>query len=209
MSENQNPKIQADNGTERSVLELPSDKKIDVALTQLSERYTALHNMRDRSMQFTIWILGLGLALAWLLLSEIALTTPQTIVLLIMLIAIPYASYLFLRGIKTGFKNNLDVARRLERALHLLEPGAYLEKQPILDEDFAGEKPAPPKHLHGRIKHAMECTEHFHTLNCLLITVFLLLFLLTLANPCGRCDSKGSKQQNVEKIEGGNAHGLD
>ena len=209
MSENQIPADCTKGANGRSALELTDDKKIEVALTQLSERYTALHNMRDRSMQFTIWILGLGLALAWLLLSEIALTTPQTIVLLIMLIVIPYSSYLFLRGIKTGFKNNLDVARRLERALHLLEPGVYLEKQPILGEDFAGEKPAPPKHLSGRIKHAMECTEHFHTLNCLLITVFLLLFLLTLANPCGRCDSQGSKQENVEQINGGNANGMD
>lgn len=182
----------------QSALDL-KDSKVDVALAQLSERYTALHNMRDRSMQFTIWILGLGLALAWLLLNEIALTTLQKLVLLIILIAIPYASYLFLRGISIGFDNNLAVARRLERALLLLEPGAYLEKRSILDEEFAGEKPAAPKHLAGRIRHAMKCTGHFHTLNCLLITVFLLLFLLTLANPCGRQNSPGPNPQTVEQ----------
>lgn len=195
MSENQIPADCINDANGRSILELPTDKKIDVALAQLSERYTALHNMRDRSMQFTIWILGLGLALAWLLLSEIALTTPQTFVLLIMLIAIPYASYLFLRGINAGFKKNMNIARRLERALLLFESGTYLEKQSILGEDFAGEKPAAPTHLTGRIKHAMKCTDHFHTLNCLLVTVFLLLFLLTLANPCGRQNPQGPRQQ--------------
>ena len=199
MSENQSPVNQISNPIERSVLEMQTDKKIDVALAQLSERYMALHNMRDRSMQFTIWILGLGLALGWLLLSEIALTPIQSRVLLAFLIFIPLASHLFLRGIHTGFKNNMVIARRLERALLLLEPGAYLDTKAILDENFAGKKPYAPKHLNGRIQHAMKCTDHFHTLNCLLITVFLLLFLLTLANPCGRQNSQGPRQPTVEK----------
>lgn len=196
MIENTRTQDQGREDDGQSVLDL-NEKKIDVALAQLSERYTALHNMRDRSMQFTIWILGLGLALAWLLLSEVALTTLQKLVLLIILIVIPYASYLFLRGIRIGFENNMAIARRLERALLLLEPGAYLGTKSILGEDFAGEKPAAPKHLIGRIKHAMKCTGHFHTLNCLLITVFLLLFLLTFSNPCGQNISPGPGQQTV------------
>lgn len=199
MSENQNHTIQADNGTERSVLELPSDKKIDVALTQLSERYTALHNMRDRSMQFTIWILGLGLALGWLLLNEIALTKIQSGVLLLSLILIFVACRHFLRGIRIGFDNNRNIAFRLERSLLLLEPGAYIEKQSILDEKFAGKKPDSPKDIPGRMKHAMKCTDHFFTLDCLLITVFLLLFLLTLANPCRRNIPQEPKQSAVEQ----------
>ena len=198
MIENTGTQDQGSEDDGQSALDL-KDKKIDVALAQLSERYTALHNMRDRSMQFTIWILGLGLALGWLLLSEIALTTIQKLVLLLILIVIPYASHLFLRGIRIGFDNNLAIARRLERALLLLEPGAYLDTKAILDEKFAGEKPDAPKHLHGRIKHGMRCTGHFFTLNCLLITVFLLLFLLTLANPCARQNYKGPRQSTVEQ----------
>ena len=189
---------------ERSVLDL-SDKKIDIALAQLAERYTAIHNMRDRSMQFTIWILGLGLALAWLLLSEIALTPIQTRALLTLLVVIPFASHLFLRGISIGFNNNMAIARRLERALLLLEPGAYLTAKPILEEKFAGEQPPAPKHLLGRVIHSVihiKPSGHFFTLNCLLITVFLSLFLLTLANPCGRQNSQGPKQANVEQSSG-------
>lgn len=198
MAENSNTQDQGRDDDGKSALDL-TNSKIDVALAQLSERYTALHNMRDRSMQFTIWILGLGLALGWLLLSEIALTAIQKLILLLMLIVIPYASHLFLRGIRIGFDNNMAIARRLERSLLLLEPGAYLEKKSILGEDFAGEKPGAPKHLSGRIKHAWKCTGHFHTLNCLLITVFLLLFLLTLANPCGRQNSPGPNPQTTEQ----------
>lgn len=192
---------QRSSDAEQSVLDL-SDRKIDIALAQLAERYTALHNMRDRSMQFTIWILGLGLALAWLLLSEIALTPIQSRALLTLLVVIPFASHLFLRGISIGFKNNMAIARRLERTLLLREPGAYLTATPILEEKFAGQRPPAPKHLLGRIIHSIiniKLSGHFFTLNCLLITVFLSLFLLTLANPCGRQKSQGPSQPNIEQ----------
>jgi hypothetical protein len=43
---------------------ISEEKKIDVLLSQLQERYDALHKMRDRSMQFVLWILGFGLGLA-------------------------------------------------------------------------------------------------------------------------------------------------
>ena len=196
MSEKQSPNHISD-AIERSVLELPTDKKIDVALAQLSERYTALHNMRDRSMQFTIWILGLGLALGWLLLSEIALTRTQSGILVLFLICIFLASRHFLRGIHKGFENNMKIALSLERALLLLEPGAYLESKAILDEKFADKKQPPPGNFIDKIKNAMRCTEHFFTLDCLLVTVFMLLFLLTIANPCGRNISQENTQQPV------------
>lgn len=202
MSENQIP-ADCTNGTVgRSVLELPPEKKIDIALAQLSERYTALHNMRDRSMQFTIWILGLGLALGWLLLSEIALTKTQTGILVLFLILIFLASRHFLRGIRTGFENNMKIALSLERALLLLEPGAYIESKAILEEKFADKKPDAPRNIAEKIQNAMKCTEHFFTLDCLLVTVFMLLFLLTLANPCGRQISQGPRQSTVEQNKG-------
>ena len=197
MSENQIPADCINGANGRSVLELPADKKIDIALAQLSERYTALHNMRDRSMQFTIWILGLGLALGWLLLSEIALTKTQTGILVLFLILIFLASRHFLRGIRKGLENNMKIVLSLERALLLLEPGAYLESKAILDENFADKKPETSRNFIDKIKNAMRCTEHFFTLDCLLVTVFMLLFLLTIANPCGRNNSQENTKQPV------------
>ena len=51
-------------------MKISEEKKLDVLLAQLQERYDALHKMRDRSMQFVLWILGLGLGMAWLLINE-------------------------------------------------------------------------------------------------------------------------------------------
>jgi hypothetical protein len=55
-------------------MEIPEDQKIKVLMAQLEERYTASHKMRDRSMQFGLWILGLGLGMAWVLISKVTLT---------------------------------------------------------------------------------------------------------------------------------------
>jgi hypothetical protein len=63
---------------------ISEEKKIDVLLSQLQERYDALHKMRDRSMQFVLWILGFGLGLAWLLISEASFTLSQKILISIL-----------------------------------------------------------------------------------------------------------------------------
>ena len=47
----------------QSIMNISKEKKLDVLLAQLQERYEALHKMRDRSMQFVLWILGLGLGI--------------------------------------------------------------------------------------------------------------------------------------------------
>ena len=41
-------------------MEISEEKKLEILLAQGQERYEALHKMRDRSMQFALWILGLG-----------------------------------------------------------------------------------------------------------------------------------------------------
>jgi hypothetical protein len=56
-------------------MEIPENQKIKVLMAQLEERYTASHKMRDRSMQFGLWILGLGLGMVWVLISKVTLTS--------------------------------------------------------------------------------------------------------------------------------------
>lgn len=51
-------------------MNINDDQKISVLTNMLSERYKAEHNMRDRSVNFTKWILGLGIALLWILLLK-------------------------------------------------------------------------------------------------------------------------------------------
>jgi len=58
-------------------MEISEENKSNVLLAQLHDRYDALHKMRDRSMQFVLWILGLGLGMSWLLINETVLTYSQ------------------------------------------------------------------------------------------------------------------------------------
>lgn len=152
--------------------DMTDEKKIDVMIVQLSERYTALHNMRDRSMQFAVWILGLGFAMAWLLISEAALTPPQSALTLLFLLVIGAASVLFVRGIHVGFENNRSIAARLEEALGLFQAGAYHRALPILNGEFNSKKFRP--------------TAHFFTLYCLMAAVYVFLIALVMINPCAK-----------------------
>ncbi|MDO9545682.1 MAG: hypothetical protein Q7J07_02900 [Pelolinea sp.] len=164
---------------------ISGEKKVDVAVSQLAERYTALHNMRDRSMQFAVWILGLGFVMAWLLISEVALTPLQTYLTFAFLVVIGVASFLFVRGIHIGFKNNMAIAARLEEALMLFEAGTYHRTLPVLNGDFNSKKFKP--------------TEHFFTLYCLLAAVYLFLVLLVIVNPCAKTDGLKAEKTAIEK----------
>jgi len=81
-------------------MEIPDDKKIEILLAQLEERYTALHKMRDRSMQFGLWILGFVLGMAWLLINEVTLNLLQIVTLAIFLAVVGLLSINFVRAIE-------------------------------------------------------------------------------------------------------------
>jgi len=50
--------------------EFTDNQKVQILLSQMNERNQAWHKMRERSMQFTLWILGLAVAASWRLLQS-------------------------------------------------------------------------------------------------------------------------------------------
>jgi hypothetical protein len=150
-------------------LVIGEEKKVDIVLAQLAERYSALHCMRDRSMQFTLWILGFGLGMAWLILSEVVFSSYQAALGLLFLLVMGAASLFFLRGIHIGFNNNMAIAARLESTLGLFQSGLYHRTMPILNGDFARKSRKP--------------TGHFVTLYFLMGSVYTLLIIMLLVNP--------------------------
>lgn len=158
-------------------MEIPEEKKLDILIAQLKERYTALHNMRDRSLRFALWILGLGLGMAWLLISQARLSTLQAIELVLLLIAVGIFSINLIRAIERGFDNNRDVMVKIEKSLKLHEKGAYSPGDSILPKEFSDS--------------GFKWSGHFPTLYMLMITVFVLLIILTLTN---LMHSSGSSQ---------------
>jgi len=150
-------------------MNIPDEKKLEVLLAQLRERYDALHKMRDRSMQFVLWILGLGLGMAWLLIKGTALTCAQQLGITVLLILLGVPTFLFVRAIERGFQSNRQIMVRIETALKLYEKDFYGTSESVLPRQFSCQK--------------IGLTGHFNTLYGLIIIVFLTLIFLTWTNP--------------------------
>jgi len=151
-------------------MEISEEKKLEILLAQLQERYEALHKMRDRSMQFALWILGLGLGMAWLLINEAELSSTQRLFLTIFLIVVGLTVWFFIHAIACGFKANREIIIRIEKALKLYEGDCYGISEPILPSKFSNQRCGK--------------TGHFSTLYILIIVVFITLIVLTWTNPC-------------------------
>ena len=158
-------------------MNLSDEKRVDILISQLNERYGALHKMRDRSMHFTIWILGLGLALAWLLISEVTLSSWQPFVVTFFLVVFGFCSVVYLRAIQRGFNKNRDIVIRLERLLGLYDEDFYGNVGAVLPKDFLNKK------LHW--------AGHFPTLYLLIAVVLVSLIVFTFINPCKHVQDPG------------------
>jgi hypothetical protein len=162
--------ILVDSGKSVKIMEISEEKKLEILLAQLQERYEALHKMRDRSMQFSLWILGLGLGMAWLLINETALTCHQQWAVTCLLILLGFTTSWFIYGIERGFKTNRQIVIKLETALKLYDQDFYGIHESILPTRFAKAK--------------RKWTDHFKTLYAIIVSVFIALIVLTWANPC-------------------------
>jgi len=151
-------------------MEIPDQKKIDVLSAQLQERYSSLHKMRERSMQFVLWILGFGFGLAWLSINEVVFTRSQQWAVTVLLVVTALVAFGFVFAIERGFKANRETAIRIETALGLFEADGYGTEEAILPPRFSNFKTG--------------LTGHFTTLYVLVVVVVLLLLVFTWTNPC-------------------------
>jgi len=117
-------------------MNINDDKKVDILLSLLNERYDASHRMRERSLNFAIWILGFGIAVAWMLLRDINLSISQKVVLTIFIVIIGYLTKKFLLCIEAGFNANKEVMVTLEEALECYEQNKYIEGKSLYPEEY-------------------------------------------------------------------------
>ena len=161
-------------------MDISEEKKLEVLLSQLHERYEALHKMRDRSMQFVLWILGFGLGMAWLLINKASFTLEQKILISILLIMLGVTVLYFVCSIGRGFKVTRQIIIRIEKTLKLYEDNYYGISESILPPKFSNQR-------YGK-------TGHFNTLYVLIIVVFMSLIILTWANICKSVSFAASEQ---------------
>jgi len=117
-------------------MNIDNGKRVDIVLSLLNERYDASHRMRERSLNFAIWILGFGIAMAWMLVSGIELSISQKIILTMFIAVIGYLTRKFLSCIEAGFNANKDVMVTLEEALGCYEQNKYIENKSLYPEKY-------------------------------------------------------------------------
>lgn len=173
-------------------MQIQDDHKIQVLLIELQERYAATHKMRERSTQFTIWLSGMAIGLAWLLISHNALALSQRLALTLLIVTLWTGGGVFVLGMSKGFRNNRTAMIRTEQSLGMYEIGIYLQEESLL--------PAAYKQTKGK------WNDHFSTLCVWLCVVALSLFVLVWTCP----ESPGNKislDKKIEQIKGGNSNG--
>jgi hypothetical protein len=151
-------------------MQLNNDKKADILLNLLKERYEASHKMRERSLSFAIWIMGFGIALIWILLGGSPLGLWQKIVLTGFIVIASALTRRFLKSIETGFKNNHDVMVRIEDILGCYEKNIYVEAESLFPQKY--------KDLSNKD------TSHFGSIYVWLVTMAFALILMIWLSPC-------------------------
>ncbi len=84
-------------------MDLPVEDKLRIIQDFLNQRYDAEHKMRQRSADFTKWILGLGVGLIWILLSSVELTSTQKYITSIFIIFFTAGAIYYISEICKGF----------------------------------------------------------------------------------------------------------
>lgn len=174
-------------------MQLAEDQKFQALSQQLQERYAAAHRMRDRSMQFTIWLSGLAIGLAWLLIGQTTLSAFQRIALTFLIAALWFGAGIFVLGLRKGFQSNRKAMIRSERALALYDRDAYLANDSLL--------PSAYEHTNGK------WNDHFSTLCIWLVVVGALLMALTWTCPEKVMSQKSNKSKMEQITSGGKENG--
>ena len=175
-----------------TTMQLKDDHKIQILLIELQERYTASHKMRERSTKFTIWLSGMAVGLAWMLISQKTLALSQRLALTLLITALWTGAGFFILGLRKGFQSNRRAMIKSERALGMYENGIYLKEDSLLPKAY--------KRINSK------WNDHFPTL-CIWLCV-VALSLLVLAWTCPDHAKIGlSPNEQIEQIKGDKKNG--
>ncbi len=110
-------------------MQISPEKKEDILLVALQERYASIHKIRERVQSVGIWALGLMLAAGgWIIQSGIVLEGLEKILIVLFLITIfVILRFTYLKDLNTGFKGQQRTASALETELGFYTPGVFNE----------------------------------------------------------------------------------
>lgn len=172
-------------------MKIDEKNNVSILLNLLKERYNASHKMRERSLNFAIWILGFAIAIIWILISGISLTTSQKWIFTVFIVIIGFLAFLFLRSIEKGFINNRRVMIDIETALGCYKEGIYVYSKTLFPASYKTIK------LQRSVKYL---TTHFGSIYILIVIIPLTVILLTWCNP-KKDRELPTENQKIEQID--------
>ncbi len=128
-------------------LQLSEEQRFQVLMAELNERYQAWHHMRARSMQFTLWILGLSIAASWKLLQEPCGNLLQRVAATAFVLLLGAAAAYFLKSLARGVRTNREALINVETAIGTHHQGAFLAGKAILPTEYKDTRPRPSSHF--------------------------------------------------------------
>jgi len=164
------------------MIKIKEEEKVKIIQDLLNQRYQAEHMMRERSQDFTKWILGFGIGLLWIILSNNPIFLIQKIILSIFIFILLLLTCYYLVEINKGFKNNRGIIIKLEELLGFYKVNYYLENDSIFPE-----------------KYHRKTFSHFKSLFIFIIVTAITLILLIFTNPINQND-KNDDQFNINQI---------
>jgi len=165
--------------------------KITILLNLLNERYDASHKIRERSLKFTIWIMGFAIALIWILLNAVTLAIYQKWVLTVLVVVIAGITFWFLYALEKGFDNNRKVMITLEEVLDCYKKGAFIASKTLFPSEY--------KELKKKSRFA-----HFKSIYILIFPIAILLICLIWLEPAQQHQKKmgvALENQKNEKVD--------
>ena len=166
-------------------MQLNENQKFHVMLAELQERYQASHKIRERSIQFTLWISGMAIGLGWLLISQANLMISQRFALKLIILALFAGTLYFIWSLRSGFNNNRNTLIRCEKVLGLYDANLYMKGFSILPSEYRGTK--------------IKWNDHFCTLCVWLIIVAVALLILTWSP--AHSDRQLNSQTKIEQMK--------
>ncbi|MFQ6058352.1 MAG: hypothetical protein ACE5MB_05660 [Anaerolineae bacterium] len=107
-------------------MEMNDQTKVQILLTALERRYESIENIRERVYNISIWTLGIFLAAAgWIVQGGIRLSLSGKIFLSGVVVFALGAILFYIKDLEKGFKNQFQVAIRIEKLLRFYEPGFF------------------------------------------------------------------------------------
>jgi len=112
-------------------MKITEDKKIDVLMKALDERYKSIHTIRERVQTVSIWILGILIgASGWLFQSNICFSiNDKFFSVVILLIIWATLRWFYFNDLQKGFNSQMRVAAKIEDSLGLFDEKIYSDSE--------------------------------------------------------------------------------